>query len=132
MSNAFPPPYLGGYRYLADNYDCRRVEVKEVSRMSDSECFSVYHHLESHFCMPFSFYPSVFILLPGQHLHINKGRLHCFRKASPESLSLQDCHYKLREELIATTPHPSSYVFLSIAYDWYVPRVVLSLYRVLL
>ncbi len=48
-----------------------------------------------------SYYPCVFILKPGQFLHINKGRLHAFRKAGCDPVDPKDCHSHLREELIA-------------------------------
>lgn len=47
-----------------------------------------------------NYYPSVFILKPGQHVHINKGRLHCFRKMSTYPLPKRDCHALLRQNVI--------------------------------
>lgn len=67
--------------------------------------------------------PSVFILKPGQHVHINKGRLHAFRKMSLDELPEDDCHYKLRKTVIreehlednAPAKAPTCW---SIAWDW--------------
>lgn len=65
--------------------------------------------------------PSVFILRPGQHLHINKGRFHCFRKVLPVSLLKNDCHFNLRRTLLAEVgSNPKHYVARSVAFDWYV------------
>lgn len=66
-----------------------------------------------------SFCPSVFILEPGQLVHINKNRYHAFRKLSGNSLSENDCHCKLRKELLnrigaSTLDH----LCVSIAWDW--------------
>ncbi len=63
----------------------------------------------------------MFILKPGQFVHINKGRLHAFRKLSPTLLPKYDCHAKMREELIneinkRQLPHHS--ICISIAWDW--------------
>ena len=61
----------------------------------------------------------MFILKPGQHVHINKGRVHAFRKLTPESLSAEDCHYKLREELLRTVEFsPDGELCISVAWDW--------------
>jgi hypothetical protein len=63
--------------------------------------------------------PSVFILTAGQHVHINKGRLHAFRKLTPETLPIEDCHCELRrtmiEEKSLTNKLPTC---VSIAWDW--------------
>ena len=63
--------------------------------------------------------PSVFILKPGQMVHINKGRLHAFRKMGlPDEIVANDCHYALRSALvkdIGTTNLPTT---VSIAWDW--------------
>ena len=69
----------------------------------------------------FSYEPSVFILGPGEHLHINKGRLHAFRKMTFEQLPESDCHCLLRQQKIAElqaqglTKAP---ICISVAYDW--------------
>ena len=44
--------------------------------------------------------PTVCIVKPGQLIHINKGRLHAFRKMSISPLPDDDCHKDLREALI--------------------------------
>jgi hypothetical protein len=64
--------------------------------------------------------PSVFILKEGQHVHINKGRLHTFRKLTPETLPENDCHFDLRNALIkATGLSPKAPpTCVSIAWDW--------------
>jgi hypothetical protein len=63
--------------------------------------------------------PSVFILTAGQHVHINKGRLHAFRKLTPEKLPNEDCHCQLRDAMIKekslTNKVPTC---VSIAWDW--------------
>lgn len=62
------------------------------------------------------------MLKPGQHLHINKGRQHMFRKLSFEKLPKQDCHAKLREELckklIEVKKLKQAPLCISVAYDW--------------
>ena len=47
-----------------------------------------------------SYDPCVFVLKPGQFLHVNKGRMYAFRSASSASLDANDCHKDLRNELI--------------------------------
>jgi hypothetical protein len=68
----------------------------------------------------YSYYPSVFILKPGQLVHINKGRLHAFRKMSPIRLPARDCHFDLRSELLTEldTTAPEVFLCFSIAWDW--------------
>jgi len=61
--------------------------------------------------------PSVFILKPGQWVHINKNRLHCFRKMSDTTLDNNDCHYELRSDLLKTTQSIGP-ICVSIAWDW--------------
>lgn len=70
-------------------------------------------------CQKMNYYPSYFILKPGQHVHLNKGRLHAFRKLSPDKLNTMDCHYELRqktmkEENLGTDEH----ICMSVAWDW--------------
>jgi hypothetical protein len=68
-------------------------------------------------CYCHSYYPCVFILKPRQHLHINKGRLHAFRKASRANLETHDCHEKATKELFEDTSivdGPCN----SVAWDW--------------
>jgi hypothetical protein len=68
-----------------------------------------------------NYYPSVFILKPGQLVHINKGRLHAFRKMTMDALPDSDCHAVQRLEVINdlkknnTTSLPCC---VSIAWDW--------------
>ena len=64
----------------------------------------------------------MFILKPGQFVHINKGRLHAFRNLTRSLLPTHDCHYTLRNELIqgtrlAKTPLHDS-LCISVAWDW--------------
>ena len=51
-------------------------------------------------------------------MHINKGRLHAFRKLSPCPLPTDDCHAILRSHLLASANLPEEYVCISIAWDW--------------
>jgi hypothetical protein len=68
-----------------------------------------------------SYCPSVLILGPGQHLVINKTRLHMFRKLTFDELDKEDCHCLQRAQLVqklrdqAYTKAP---LCVSIAYDW--------------
>jgi hypothetical protein len=63
----------------------------------------------------------VFILKPGQFVHINKGRLHAFRKLSPTLLPEHDCHAKLREKVLSQFSEKQLSdlsICISIAWDW--------------
>lgn len=77
--------------------------------------------LTVHHC---SYCPSVFILKPGQLVHINKGRLHAFRKLVPAALPSTDCHAKLRSNLLSDLDlddprkYPAEFRCLSVAWDW--------------
>lgn len=62
--------------------------------------------------------PSVFILKPGQHVHINKGRLHAFRKMTEGTLPVKDCHFTLRQNLLKTENIQKAPLCVSIAWDW--------------
>lgn len=62
--------------------------------------------------------PSVILLKPGQMIHINKGRLHAFRKMSLANLPEDDCHYQIRKDLIAEQNLTSEVLCVSIAWDW--------------
>ena len=53
---------------------------------------------------------------PGQHVHINKGRLHCFRKVTKLPLPVPDCHHDLRKELLDNGV--SIPLCVSVAWDW--------------
>ena len=62
---------------------------------------------------------SKFILRPGDHLHINKGRLHCFRKVRFDvALSPEDCFYELREQLKLELKLATAPLCISVAFDW--------------
>ena len=68
-----------------------------------------------------SYCPSVFILKPGQHVLINKGRLHAFRKMTFDELPNTDCHAAQRSELVAMLKEKKldrAPLCISIAYDW--------------
>ena len=70
-----------------------------------------------------SYCPTVLILKPGQLLHINKNRLHMFRKMTFESISTVDCHYQLRRQMIAELKEmapdlKTAPLCISIAWDW--------------
>lgn len=63
----------------------------------------------------------MFILKPGQFVHINKGRLHAFRKLSPTLLPEHDCHAKLREKVLSQFSEKQLSdlsICISIAWDW--------------
>jgi hypothetical protein len=66
----------------------------------------------------YRYYPSVFILQAGQFVHINKGRLHAFRKMTTENLPQRDAHAKLRKEVVARDKLQPGLVCISIAHDW--------------
>jgi hypothetical protein len=68
--------------------------------------------------LPLSYCPSVFILKEGQHVLINKGRLHAFRKLTVDRLPANDCHASLREELVESRKLTTSPLCISIAFDW--------------
>jgi hypothetical protein len=68
---------------------------------------------------------SRFILKEGQHVHINKGRLHAFRKVSNQPLPASDCHAKLRASLVkpgtsekVVGPGKPEVLCISVAWDW--------------
>ena len=70
-------------------------------------------------CVDMNYYPSVFILKPGQFVHINKGRLHAFRKMSTSNLPPTDCHSKLRQKNIEKLKlGTSEQICISVAWDW--------------
>lgn len=73
----------------------------------------------------FSYCVSRFILQEGQCVHINKGRIHAFRKMTNEPLSPDDCHAKLRAELVhpgttekVVAPGKPEILCISVAWDW--------------
>jgi hypothetical protein len=51
-------------------------------------------------------------------LHINKGRLHAFRKLAAQQLPQEDCHHKLRTNLLAEVNFKVQPTAISIAWDW--------------
>jgi hypothetical protein len=73
-------------------------------------------------CKRMGYCPSVFILKPGQVVHINKGRLHAFRKLAPKVLPKTDCHFELRSTILRTKEDESltieEDICMSIAWDW--------------
>lgn len=50
-------------------------------------------------------------------VHINKGRLHAFRKLSTSTLRNSDCHHDLRQQLLQSVGAPEQ-LCLSVAWDW--------------
>lgn len=47
-----------------------------------------------------SYCPILLTLRPGEHLHINKGRIHAFRKVDwYKELNADDCHFEMRKKL---------------------------------
>ena len=70
-------------------------------------------------CVEMNYCPSVFVLSPGQMVHINKGRLHAFRKLSPFALPPSDCHAELRAAVLEQSENPSiEQTCISVAWDW--------------
>jgi hypothetical protein len=68
----------------------------------------------------YSYCPSVLILKPGDLIHINKGRLHAFRKLSSSKLPDSDCHAIQRKILVEETGlnHNKETMCISVAWDW--------------
>lgn len=60
----------------------------------------------------------MFVLKPGQVVHINKGRLHTFRKLSPTALFETDCHFELRNAILNSKDQPTEDICFSVAWDW--------------
>ena len=58
------------------------------------------------------------ILEPGDLIHINKGRLHAFRKMSTNQLPSTDCHAELRSDLIVRNGLSGEHTCVSVAWDW--------------
>ena len=58
------------------------------------------------------------MLKPGQLLHINKGRLHAFRKMSCSQLEKNDCHSAIRSQVINDFKITKDVVCMSVAWDW--------------
>ena len=55
---------------------------------------------------------------PGQVVHINKGRLHAFRKMGPSELPKSDCHFELRKKKLSSKQLLTETNCCSIAWDW--------------
>lgn len=66
----------------------------------------------------FRYCPSVLILKPGQLIHINKGRLHAFRKMATAPLPEGDCHKAQREQVVKERQLSGEELCISIAWDW--------------
>ena len=67
----------------------------------------------------FSYCPSVFVLRPGQQVHINKGRLHAFRKFTPDTVNANDCHKELRLHIVKNESIETLHsICISVAWDW--------------
>ena len=63
--------------------------------------------------------PSMFTLEPGDLVHINKGRLHAFRKMSTSKLPELDCHADQRRKLIESKGIAGEEkLCVSVAWDW--------------
>jgi hypothetical protein len=62
--------------------------------------------------------PTICIVKPGQLIHINKGRLHAFRKMATTSLRDDDCHRAIREQIIKENNLKGEELCISIAWDW--------------
>lgn len=70
-------------------------------------------------CKKMGYCPSVFTLEPGDLIHINKGRLHAFRKMSTSKLPEWDCHAEHRRNLIESKGIAGEEkLCVSIAWDW--------------
>ena len=51
-------------------------------------------------------------------MHINKGRIHAFRKLGMERLPEDDCHAKLRDQTLQSCGSTRESLCVSIAWDW--------------
>uniref|UniRef100_A0A7S4EEL1 DUF6824 domain-containing protein n=1 Tax=Pseudo-nitzschia australis TaxID=44445 RepID=A0A7S4EEL1_9STRA len=70
-------------------------------------------------CKTMGYCPSIFILEPGDLVHINKGRLHAFRKMSTSKLPDWDCHAKPRQNLVESKGMVGGEkLCVSVAWDW--------------
>ncbi|KAK1736014.1 hypothetical protein QTG54_013150 [Skeletonema marinoi] len=127
---------LSGYnevvmlRRLPERHKCRALELLNGSSHSSYSALYGLPHRDDldpslgwptkgaiRFCKEMGYCPSVFILKPGQMVHINKGRLHAFRKLSTSSLHGTDCHHDLRQKLQESIGNIEQLCF-SIAWDW--------------
>ena len=127
---------LSGYnevvmlRRLPERHKCHALELLNGSSSSSHSALYGLPHRDDldpaldwptkgaiRFCEEMGYCPSVFILKPGQMVHINKGRLHAFRKLSTSSLYVTDCHHDLRQNLQESIGNTEQLCF-SIAWDW--------------
>jgi len=70
-------------------------------------------------CEEKGYCPSVFTLTPGDLVHINKGRLHAFRKMSTSKLREADCHAEIRRKVIEERKMDGQEnLCISVAWDW--------------
>jgi len=70
-------------------------------------------------CRKMGYCPSVFTLEPGDLVHINKGRLHAFRKMSTTKLPEWDCHAELRRNVVESKGIAGEEkMCVSVAWDW--------------
>ena len=67
---------------------------------------------------PYRYCPTVCVVKPGQLIHINKGRLHAFRKMSNGKLPENDCHYEMREQIKREENLQREEICISLAWDW--------------
>eukprot|EP00571_Detonula_confervacea_P000867 CAMPEP_0172328380 /NCGR_PEP_ID=MMETSP1058-20130122/60322_1 /TAXON_ID=83371 /ORGANISM="Detonula confervacea, Strain CCMP 353" /LENGTH=2122 /DNA_ID=CAMNT_0013045493 /DNA_START=119 /DNA_END=6484 /DNA_ORIENTATION=+ len=127
---------LSGYnevvmlRRLTERHKCHAIQILTGTSDSHGALYGLPHRdgLETQLgwpskeairqCEKMGYYPSLFILKAGQVVHINKGRLHAFRKLAPSSLLETDCHHDLRNEILQSKKQPIEDVCFSIAWDW--------------
>lgn len=70
-------------------------------------------------CKRMGYCPSLFTLEPGDLVHINKGRLHAFRKMSTSNLQESDCFYQRRKNIVELKGlQGQEKLCISIAWDW--------------
>ncbi|CAN0004783.1 unnamed protein product, partial [Ectocarpus fasciculatus] len=65
-----------------------------------------------------NFCPSVFTLEPGEFVHINKGRLHAFRKEDPLPHNSFDRNLPRRLAVFLCDKEDPGSVCVSVAWDW--------------
>jgi len=109
------------------------IEVVMLGRMTEEKNQQALQHLYPHHkskkllwpdyesirkCKDMNYDPCVFVLKPGQFLHVNKGRMYAFRSASSASLDANDCHKDLRNELIENKMITNDSICKILAWDW--------------
>lgn len=94
------------------------MQLNEVSIPISCGELILIHEILSLCHFTFSYNPSVFTLKPGQWVHINKGRMHAFRKLATSELPQSDCHHILRNQIIRDKELEGVDVCISIAWDW--------------